>query len=389
MAKLSHIQTEAKKRLAVILSFSGQGGVEHMVMNLIAEFAQKDLQVDLVVIRAEGPHLDKVPDAVRLIPLRAQHTLTAIPELVSYMKREKPDAVLVAKDRAGRAALIARMLAGVQMNIWIRLGTHLSAALQHKPALVRWWRLAPMSWFYPKADGVIAVADGVREDTLKITGMASDKVRVIRNPVITSNIENLARVSAPHVWLEDKEIPVIMGVGRLSRQKDFVTLIKAFALVKQQWQQGKGSLRLIILGEGGDRDILEQLIESLDLCQDVLLPGFQLNPYSWISRADLFVLSSRWEGSPNVLAEALALGVPCVAADCPSGPNEILAAGQYGPLVPMGNVDAMAAAMIKTLGQPLPAETLQKAVAEYRADISAGYYLKALFPQCYTRVLES
>lgn len=347
-------------------------------MNLLREFAkQPDIELDLLMIRAKGPHLRDIPANVRQIALKAGHTLTAVPELSRYLKQQQPDAMLVAKDRAGRAALLARKLAGVNTRIVIRLGTNLSTALAHKSAPSRWWRTAPMRYIYPWADRVVAVSEGVRQDTLQITGIAADKVLVIRNPVITDSMQQQAQQIQPatvqHDWLTDKSLPVVMGAGRLSQQKDFATLLAAFAQVVEVLP-----CRLIILGDGGLREALEAQVKALQLDDVVSLPGFQDNIYAWLQQADLFVLSSRWEGSPNVLTEALALGIPSVSTRCPSGPNEVLAEGKYGELVAVGDVDALAQAMLKTLDAPHPADYLQQAVAEYRADISAKHYLQVL-----------
>ena len=133
--------------------------------------------------------------------------------------------------------------------------------------------------------------------------------------------------------------------------------------------------RLVILGEGRDREALTALADSLGVGADVAMPGFMANPYPWLARARLFVLSSAWEGSPNALTEALALGVPAVSTACPSGPDEILADGRHGPLVPVGDVDAMAAAMLRTLRAPRDPDGLREAVAEYNAATSARRYL--------------
>ena len=361
------------KRLAVMISFSGDGGVERMVANLCAEFVRY-VHVDLLALKLEGGHAARIPEGVNVIPLKARHSLTSVGEIADYLGRAKPDAMLVAKDRAGRAALRARARAGLDaMPLFIRLGTNLSAALEKKNALSRWLRIAPMRRAYRDVTGVVAVSDGVKDDTEKVTHLPRQRIHVIRNPVITPRLEELASEDAPHEWLQRKPLPVIVGMGRLTRQKGFDTLVRAFAEI----QDGTPS-RLILLGEGQDREDLQELARSLRVHERFLLAGFQGNPYSWLARADLFVLSSAWEGSPNALTEALALGVPCVSTDCPSGPNEILQQGRYGPLVPVGDWERLANAMRITLRTPKPAPVLREAVAEYRADLSARRYLTLL-----------
>jgi glycosyltransferase involved in cell wall biosynthesis len=367
--------SDPRKRLGVFISFSGDGGVERMITNLCAEFANH-VHVDLLALKLGGGHASRIADTVNVIELRAQHAWTAVGEVARYLEEMRPDAMLVAKDRAGRAAIRATGRARSSVPVFIRLGTNLSAALERKDRFSRWLRVSPMRRVYPHAAGVIAVSEGVRQDTMRVTGLAPDRVHVIRNPVITPRIEAQAAEAPPHPWLVDKTAPVIMGMGRLTAQKDFATLLRAFARI-----QSERPSRLVLLGEGpkpGDRERHEQLARELGVAGRVLLPGFQKNPYAWLSRADLFVLSSAWEGSPNALTEALALGIPSVSTDCPSGPQEILEGGRFGPLVPVGDSETMAGAMLATLDAPLPPDRLRDAVAEYRADLSARRYLELM-----------
>jgi glycosyltransferase involved in cell wall biosynthesis len=364
----------APRKLAVLISFSGEGGVERMVLNLVAAFARvPGLAVDLLLLREDSQHLASLPASVHQVRLGVQHSQLAIPAIARYLRGARPDAMLVAKDRAGRAALLARRLAGVTAPIQIRLGTTLSEAMKGKSGLARWLRYQPMRWLYPLADGVVAVSQGVADDTCAITGLPPSKVRVIRNPVITPDIHVRAGEALEHPWFGPGLPPVVLGMGRLTRQKDFPTLLRAFARVRAE-----RPARLVILGEGRDRDALAALARTLGIDADVAMPGFVANPYPWLARASLFVLSSAWEGSPNALTEALALGIPAVSTDCPSGPREILAAGRHGPLVAVGDVGAMATAMRRTLDAPPDAATLRAAVAEYNVDESARRYLEAL-----------
>jgi len=165
----------------------------------------------------------------------------------------------------------------------------------------------------------------------------------------------------------------VLGVGELCERKDFATLIEAFSRLRQTVPS-----RLIILGEGRKRKELESLVERLNLQEAVDFPGFHANPYAFMSRASLFVLSSRCEGAPVVLMEALACGVPVVSTDCPSGPGEILQRGRLGPLVPVGNVSELADAMHGTLREPPAAELLRGGAEPYRVSRSADHYLHAL-----------
>jgi len=362
-----------ERRLAVFASFSGEGGVERMVLNLIEGFAGRGVAVDLIAIRAESAHLDVLPAGVRLVDLGVRHSALAALPLARHLRRERPAALLAAKDRAIRAAVAARALAGVPCRIVGRLGTNLSAALEGRAGIARWSRVAPMRRFYAGVDHVVCVSEGVMADTARLTGLPASRLSVVRNPVVTPRLATLAVERVDHPWMEDDAVPLVLGAGRLTEQKDFPTLVRAFARLRAE-----RPARLAILGEGRARARLEQLAAELGVARDVALPGFTPNPYAWMARARLFVLSSAWEGSPNVLTEALALGVPSVATDCPSGPREILAGGRWGPLVPVGDDAALARAMAETLDAPLPADRLRAAVAAYARDAAAAAYLDLL-----------
>lgn len=356
------------RRIALFASFSGEGGVERMLLNLAGGFCDVGYGVDLLTIRRDSRHLAALPPGVRHVPLPVRHALSAIPPLARYLRREQPAALLAAKDRANRAAVLARALAGRPLPLALRLGTHLGGfrGSRHTPGDHLRGAL------YRRAEAVIVVSQAMADDLIPRFGLAPQQVRVIRNPVVTPGLVTLAQAPCPHPWLE-QDTPVIVGMGRFTRQKDFPTLLNAFAELRAQ-----RPARLVLLGDGAGQADCAALADTLGIADDLLLPGFVANPYAWLARARLFVLSSRWEGSPNALAEALALGVPSVATDCLSGPRELLADGRYGPLVPVGDASALCAAMAATLAAPLPAATLQQAVHDYRQDTSAAAYLAAL-----------
>lgn len=366
------------RKVAVFVSFSGQGGVERMMFNLCEGMAAQGFDVDLLLIKADSSHLGRLPVNVNIIKLRTSHALSSLPALWRYLKNERPAALLAAKDRANRVALMVKMLAGMRggtrsTRIVTRLGTTVTASLKDDSRLKVRLRCLPMRLLYPLADEIVAVSQGVAEDLAAITSLPADRIRVITNPVITSRLRSSAKEAVELPWPAGDGVPIIVGVGRLTRQKDFPTLIRSFAGLR-----AKRSCRLVILGEGRDRKALEGLIAELGISDDVFLPGFVENPYAFLRRAALFVLSSRWEGSPNVLTEALALGIPVVATDCPSGPVEILQNGRYGRLVPMGKVDKMTAAMQATLDHPPQKSFLQQAASAYTVENSSRQYLAAL-----------
>ena len=199
-------------------------------------------------------------------------------------------------------------------------------------------------WNYPLADEIIAVSDGAADDLSISTRIPRDQIQVVYNPIITPEMDLKSRENLDHPWFKPGEPPVILAVGRLTSQKDYPLLIRAFARVRQAIP-----VRLLILGEGPERNELTSLINQLGLEDDISMPGFVHNPYAFMAHASVFVLSSRWEGLPTVLAEALYCGAPLVSTDCPSGPREILQNGRFGKLVPVGDVDCLADAIQDTL----------------------------------------
>jgi glycosyltransferase involved in cell wall biosynthesis len=361
------------RRLAIVISFSGEGGVERMVLNLVGGMAACGVNIDLLAIRAESAHLGALPNGVRLVDLGVRHSALAVPSLVRYLRREGPDAVLAAKDRAIRAAALARRLSGWRGPLVGRLGTNLTASLEGRSPLARLMRLAPMPLLYRGIDRIVAVSHGVAEDVRRTTKVPAARIAVVRNPVVTPRLAELAAAACPHPWLEDGGDPVILGAGRFTRQKDFATLVLAVARLNAD-----RPVRLVILGEGRLRESLQSLAAELGVADRLLLPGFDPNPYAWMARANLFALSSRWEGLGSVLVEAMAVGTAVVSTDCPSGPREVLADGRFGPLVPVGDVVALAAAMGATLDDPLPAAVLREAVSQYTVEAATRAYLSVL-----------
>ncbi|WP_290649467.1 glycosyltransferase [Aquisalimonas sp.] len=354
-------------KITFFLSQYGQGGVERMLINTAHGLANRAHDVAYLT-PGDGAFMSTLPASVEHVPLpgkRGRHRAA----LVDHLTRTRPEFLIVGKDDDAATALRAKRAAASPVKVVVRPGTTISRRLAGRSAFKRWRVYRALRLTYRQADGVVANSQGVREDISRITGLSVGSIYLIRNPVITPGFEEAARARAVHPWFADGEPPVLLGAGGLRRQKDFPTLVHAFSLVRQQQ-----SVRLVILGRGHLERSLQQQARRLGVEADVLLPGFVENPYPWMQQAGVFVLSSLWEGSPNVLTEALALGIPVVATDCPSGPNEILQHGRYGRLTPPGNSEALASAIIETLKSPLPAETLRKAAAEYTMERTAQGY---------------
>jgi len=361
--------TDGRPDIAVLISYSGDGGVERMVNHLLRGFVDAGRRVDVLVLKQRGGHRRALPSGVRVVALRPARSALAVPALAYYLRRVRPRALLAAKDRGARAALRAARLAGSNVRVVVRIGNNMSASLRHRTRLQRWLRLRPIRRLYPRADAIIAVSAGVADDVMATSGIEPGRVRVVANPVVTTELDRLAAGSADHPWVDGAR-PLLVAVGRLTRQKDLATLLHAFARLRAARQA-----RLVILGEGEERAALEALVARLRLSDSVDLPGFRTNPYPLLAAADLFVLSSRWEGSPNALTEALYVGVPSVATDCPSGPCALLPPDR---LAPVGDAEALAARMAAALDRPRPSAELRAAVADYTLERSAAAYLAVL-----------
>lgn len=336
-------------RVALFTGFFGGGGIERVMGNLADGFIERGLQVDVIIDKGkESEALQRLPSAVRVIDLAVPRLYLCLPKLIQYLQQERPAAMLSASHYVNEMALWAKQLARVPVRVVVSEHNQISQTVQHATQLKD--RVTPWfaRWFYPWADGIVAVSKGVAQDLAAASGLPSEAIQVIYNPVITPSFLDKAQAPLDHPWFAPGQLPVILGVGKLEAQKDFPTLIRAFAQVRKVFPS-----RLMILGWGPDRPHLEALIDALGLTEDVALPGYIGNPYAYMARAALFVLSSAWEGLPTVLIEAIAAGVPVVSTDCKSGPQEILNYGQYGVLTPVGDSRALAEAMLEVLqGQP-------------------------------------
>lgn len=358
--------------MAIFLPSLAGGGAEQSMLVLAQGLAMQGCALDLVLAQAKGPLLVRVPDNVRVVDLKAPRVLFSLPALIAYLRRERPFAVLSSLDYANVVALWARQLARTPTRVVVNDQNTLSISCRQ--SLQRRQRMVPrlIRHFYPWADQIIGNSQGVARDLVQLTGLPSARIRIIYNPVVTPELYRKAKACPDHPWLAGDGLPVLLAIGRLTAQKDFPTLLRAFAEVRRAQP-----CRLIILGEGPDRVLLETLVRDLHLEAHVSLPGFVENPYAYLSRASLFVLSSRYEGLPTVLIEALACGAPVISTDCPSGPREILADGKYGALVPVGDVPALAETISSVLNAPMR-EVPQKAYLPYELETVMNQYLEVL-----------
>lgn len=370
------------------------GGAQRRTIEIAGGLVARGHPVELVVVSGHGDFATELDPRVRLHVLdsaairflhrrfdrrRVRGLLTAvsIPALARYLRQRRPDVLMSAANHVNLVAVLAHRLARVPTRLVLRTSNHTSGNLDVEPRLERLIRRVLRRiarHVYPWADAVIAVSDGVADDLADLTEIPRDSITTIYNPIVTARLREQQREELHHRWL-GRETPVLLAVGTLKMQKDFPTLLRAFAEVRS-----RRPARLVILGDGAARGHLQRLSRHLAIDADVEFAGYVDNPYAWMSRASLLVLSSRWEGLPGVLIEAMACGCPVVSTDCPSGPAEILENGAWGPLVPVGDVHGLAIAIEWTLDHPPDRSRLRERANWFSVDRAISRYIEVLTP---------
>lgn len=350
-------------RCAVLVPAFVGGGAQRIGLTLAGALGDA-LDVDLVACRPVGELRASVPPNVRVVDLNASRMATALPPLVGYLRHARPAGLISMLTHTNVAAIVAARVARTGTRVVVT--EHLPPQRRHLGERIGTRLTAPL---YATAE-VVAVSTGVRRDLSEATGIPQRRIHVIYNPVDVRFL--LHKASEPAAGLAPAGVPMLLSVGRLTEQKDHVTLVRAFALVRAQRR-----CTLVILGEGEGRAAIEAEARQLGVADDVTLPGFVPNPYPEFRRAAAFVLSSRWEGLPTVLIEALVLGVPVVSTDCNAGPREILGDGRYGRLVPVGDAGALASAILSTVNRP-PSPPPPSATSRYEPGPVAARYAALL-----------
>lgn len=347
------------------------GGITPVIIALATGLCARGARVELLTLSDDDPRRrwPQLPPDLSLYPLGRGRRWQQARRLRDYLAQRAPRALLAAGHRAN---LLAARQAGGDSRVLLSIHNALTPGLGRLNPLRRWGRLWALKRWYPDADAIICVSRGVAADFASLVPKARDRIHSRYNPIASAETEPEAPL---HPWLNDTATPVILGVGRLTTQKGFATLIRAFAQLEQQQPP-----RLLILGEGPERAALQALAARLGVAERVALPGFVPNPRAQMAAARVFVLSSVWEGFGNVLVEAMSVGTPVVATDCPSGPREILADGRYGPLVAVGDVPALAAAIQQQLIAPTPSPLLRSRAADFSPERVAARYLELLLP---------
>ncbi|HYM80052.1 MAG TPA: glycosyltransferase, partial [Candidatus Limnocylindria bacterium] len=369
-------ETNPRPRVAIHLStLAGHyGGAERVMLRLAEGLHARGVQVELVLVGPGPPERSELPERVPVVELRwPRRGFSSLPLLAGYLRRVRPDLLLTIMPPNNLVGLGARALAGVRTRVIVQDVTAVTPWLaQHGPGrapMLRWL----MRRFYPQAAAVVVNATGVARDLERAIGFPAARAHVVHISTVTPELLRRAHEPAVHPWLGPGAPPLVTSLGRLAPEKDYPTLLRAFARVVAE-----RDARLLILGEGPERPRLERLILDLGLADRAALAGFLPNPHAVIAASSLFVLSSAFEGLPNTLIEALACGTPVVATDCDSGPREILADGAFGRLVPVGDERALAGAIVEALQAPVDREALRSRALEFSLERAVERYLDVM-----------
>ena len=354
------------------------GGAERAAVNLARCWSERGVTVHFVLLEREGAYLDQVPDTVKIFDFGGRKLLKSAQCLFNYLENERPDLLISILNEPSIFVLLLRAFAKIvkpnsftaSIPIVVNVQNNVSTEAKFARNFKTWTMPLLARLFFPWAESVVPVSQGVGDDLIHL-GIPASKIQVIHNPVVTPGLLQQAQKTVAHPWFAPGQPPVIVAVGRLEAQKDYLTLFQAFAIARKT-----RFMRLVILGEGDLRKELEARVEAMGLSGDVILPGFASNPFSYVAASSLFVLSSIFEGLPTVLIEAMAVGTPVVSTDCPSGPHEILSGGHYGPLVKMRSPEALAAAMLARLDMPRNSEFLKQRANKYSLEASVNAYSK-------------
>lgn len=328
-----------------LVSLSG-GGTERVNLSLANELSQMGYQVDLVLVNKYGDFLNKVRDSIRIINFGKDRASGCIYDLTKYLRREKPAVLFTALPTLNIISIFANIIIGFKTNVipTEHMPVSIDAKMTHSIESKIAYKLYPLFYTFVK-NIVVNCEDSARDFAKRYNWISKNKINIIYNPVASDELFRMVQEVPEIDWFREtnNNTPIILGVGRLTRQKNFHLLVESFAKLRDECD-----CRLVILGKGEDYDSLEKLAKNFGIEKDFLMPGFKENPYSYMARSSVFVLSSIYETLPTVLIEALACGTPVVATDC-FGVREILQDGKYGVIVKDATATEMTSAIKKVL----------------------------------------
>lgn len=371
----AHAVASGPSKIAIIVPDLRVGGAERVAVNLANGFLARGYAVDVVALSAFGPLLSALHNDVRVVDLGTVRLRWALLPLVRYFRSARPSAVLGSMWPLTALLVVARAVS--RLSFRLVLSEHCTwsqSELLPRPFMKTLIRTS-MRYAFPKADGIVSVSKGAADDLANFGAIRRSSVSVIYNPIVGARLNTTALAPAePAGWCTASQCR-ILAVGSLKEIKDYPTLLRAFRKLRE-----RVDAKLLILGDGQCRASLEAQCIELAIADSVFMPGSVLDPTPYFAHADLHVLSSTSEGLGNVIVEAMAVGTPVVSTDCEYGPREILAEGKFGPLVPVGDADALCAAMAASLNSVHDRESLMRRAQDFSIENAVDRYLELLSP---------
>jgi len=331
----------ARTRVLFFTPTLASGGADRVAVTLLRHLDRSQFDPTLVLLRREGSFVDELPDHVRTIELGSRRLAVSVLALARVLRAERPDVVFAMQGGANIVASIAHVLSRSQARLVIsersalrrpdRSPTRTALELPAKRAT------------YRHADVVTAVSRGVATALVTELGLTRSKVHVVYNPLVDDETRRQAGEPVDHRWFAE-EVPIIIAIGRLVAIKDYPTMLAAFATVRRHRR-----VRLFVLGEGPLLASLEEQARQLGIADDVVFHGFDPNPFKYLARAQVLVHTSKAEGLPGGIIQAMACGLPVVSTDADFGPREVISDGRDGFLVPIGDISAVAQQILRVL----------------------------------------
>ena len=361
--------------VAFLLPTLGGGGAEQAAIALASEFAGRGLRLDFVLMRAMGHFLDQVPTGASVFDLKVDRARWVLGPLVKYLRERRPRSVLSFMWPLNSAIVVAERIAMTGARLILTEHTDWAVNPIASTPMARARLNATMRLTYPNATKVVAVSEGSAASVARAAGMVRADVDVVYNPITPLLPAGSPDPTLISRWMPGDGAAGLIAIGRLHPQKDYPTLLRAVSIVRRT-----RPARLLILGEGPLQGELLAMRAALGLDDAVLMPGFVSDPRAYLEHADLFLLSSGYEALPTVVIEALACGTPVVSTDCQSGPREILQDGAFGDLVPVGDAEGLAAAILASLQRPHDKQALMARANDFSTAKAARKYLDLLLP---------
>jgi glycosyltransferase involved in cell wall biosynthesis len=367
---MAHGAEDMKRKILIIASTMGGGGAERAILNILNHLDREVYEPHLALFQKKGVFLDQLLPDVSVYELQPEatdflrHNWARIRSLRRLCRQIQPDLAMSVLWQVNIVALLTDAVVGLGCPLIVNEQVSLRQALASEWQRYLFWPLAYL--FYRRAARIVAISQGIAAELQEALHLPPTKFTVIHNPLV---MPNLPQREAD--WVKERPLQIV-AVGRLVPQKNFPLLLRAVARVGKIRQ-----VQLTILGEGEQRPFLETLVDELGLTFSVTFPGFQPDPFVHVSRADIFVLSSDFEGFANVVVEAMAVGTPVIATDCPYGPAEILQNDRYGLLVPPGDETALANTILALLED----ESERLRYGRLGRERAAAYTVERIVPQ--------